>query len=153
MCCLGNICRSPMAEIVLKNLVQARQDANLWKIESCGTAGYHVGDQPDSRTISTCRKHGLDVTVATPARQLKPADFEHFDVVFVMDDSNLANAKHVQQRAKKQYAKLCKLRAYDDQGTSEDVGDPYYGGVQGFETVYQQVTRSLNNWIARDVDG
>ncbi|XP_066926767.1 low molecular weight phosphotyrosine protein phosphatase-like [Clytia hemisphaerica] len=91
--CLGNICRSPMAEGIFKHLVKDRSDTSDWLIESCGTARYHVGEQPDDRTLSTLEKHGIKNFRST-VRQLAKDDFSRFQWIFVFDDENKRNVDH-----------------------------------------------------------
>lgn len=79
MVCLGNICRSPLAEAVLVGMVESRNLAPLIRVDSAGTAGYHVGSEPDERTIETCRKHGVPIN--SRCRQLKKKDFDEFDYI------------------------------------------------------------------------
>ncbi|KNZ47850.1 protein-tyrosine phosphatase [Puccinia sorghi] len=103
--CLGNICRSPMAEAVFRHLVTLNglQD-RFGSIASAGTAGYHVGDHPDPRTVSVCRKHG--VTADSRAQQVVPDDFSTFDYILAMDASNLRNLHHLQPPNSKAQVKL-----------------------------------------------
>jgi protein-tyrosine phosphatase len=132
MVCLGNICRSPLAESVLKSLAPAD-----WVIDSAGTSGFHVGEPPDPRTIQNGRAHGLDLTKLR-GRQFQTADFDHFDHIFVMDHNNLrdvlAAARHDADRNK---VRLLLDVVYPGEG--REVPDPYYGGPEGFERVYQML--------------
>ncbi|GAA5924158.1 tyrosine protein phosphatase LTP1 [Sporobolomyces koalae] len=134
MCCLGNICRSPMAEAVLQDVVNKR-GLKDFQVDSCGTAGYHVGEEPDERTTSVCRKHGVPIN--STARQLQRSDFDKFDYILAMDAwGNLKNIQKVQPKGSK--AKVALFGSFDD---GKDIEDPYYGGKDGFEKTYEQCVR------------
>jgi protein-tyrosine phosphatase len=130
--CLGNICRSPTAEGVLR-AIAAREFPGLEvEVDSAGTANYHVGEPPDRRTVGAGRRRGYELA-GLRARQIQPADFERFDFVLAMDRSNLAEIESRRpQGAPAQVALF--LEFAPDAGTSE-VPDPYYGGVEDFERV------------------
>ncbi|MAO08666.1 MAG: protein-tyrosine-phosphatase [Alteromonas sp.] len=136
MVCLGNICRSPLAEGILKSKV----DSSKVVVESAGTGGWHVGEKPDERSIDVARKHGLDITDQR-GRKFSAYDFENFDYIFVMDNSNyrdvvtLANTKE-----EKEKVQLILEEIFP--GDNVDVPDPYYGGNQGFENVYQMLNEA-----------
>ncbi|KAI1840747.1 hypothetical protein JX265_012968 [Neoarthrinium moseri] len=144
--CLGNICRSTMAEGVFRSLAkQEPYREMIGTVDSCGTGAYHAGDGPDDRTMSTLEGYGItDYTHA--ARKVRPSDFENFDYIFAMDRSNLSDL----QRYKKSSAAKAKVMLfgeYSGTGKSEVVQDPYYGGQQGFETAYQQCLRFSKNFL------
>ncbi len=127
--CLGNICRSPAAEGVMKKLAEGYPVT----IDSAGTAGYHIGDLPDSRMRSHARKRGYDLT--SNARQFDPmVDFEKFDYIIAMDKSNLYDLK-MMDRNKKYQHKLSLMTDYAQTMDVYEVPDPYYGGSEGFEHV------------------
>ncbi|GMM30876.1 tyrosine protein phosphatase [Martiniozyma asiatica (nom. inval.)] len=120
--CLGNICRSPMAEAVFSYV--ANEYGLDLKIESFGTAGYHVGETPDSRTVSTCKKHRVPINHR--AQQIKSSHFNEFDYILCMDESNLQNLKRIQPKNSK--AKLSLFGKYrTDPQFEVIVDDPYYG--------------------------
>ncbi|KDE03446.1 hypothetical protein MVLG_06058 [Microbotryum lychnidis-dioicae p1A1 Lamole] len=130
--CLGNICRSPLAEAVFAHLVQSRGLSNSFdKIDSAGTAGYHVGEEPDERSVATCKKHGVPIN--SLCRQLQKSDFDDFDVIVGMDTMNMTNIEKI--RPKNSKAKVSLFGAYGD---GKVIQDPYYGGPGGFEETYQQ---------------
>ena len=133
--CLGNICRSPLAEGILLHLVKERNLPLV--IDSAGTANYHVGEAPDQRTIVNAQKNKIDLTPLR-ARQFVQNDFDNFDLIFVMDKSNMKNvlklARHEQDKTKVDLF-LNTLHP----GKDLEVPDPYYGGEEGFETVFQLV--------------
>ena len=132
MVCLGNICRSPLAEGILKS----KLDSNF-TVESAGTAAYHVGNKPDPRSIAVARQNGLNIT-SQRARKFIKQDFEDFDIIYAMDNSNYQNiitlAENNQQKEK---VKLILNESFPDKNL--DVPDPYYGGDKGFENVYNML--------------
>ena len=132
MVCLGNICRSPLAEGILKS----KLDSNF-TVESAGTAAYHVGNKPDPRSIAVARQNGLNITNQR-ARKFTKQDFEDFDIIYAMDNSNYQNiialAENCQQKEK---VKLILNESFPDKNL--DVPDPYYGGEKGFENVYNML--------------
>ena len=132
MVCLGNICRSPLAEGILKS----KLDSNFI-VESAGTAAYHVGNKPDPRSIAVARQNGLNITNQR-ARKFIKQDFEDFDIIYAMDNSNYQNiialAENSQQKEK---VKLILNESFPDKNL--DVPDPYYGGDKGFENVYNML--------------
>lgn len=132
MVCLGNICRSPLAEGILRNkLEKAGLDLTL---DSAGTSNYHTGQCPDERTIRNAKKHGIDVS-RLKARQFSAEDYDRFDRIFVMDASNysdvIALARNENDRKK---VELILNSVYPNANMS--VPDPYFGGDQGFENVF-----------------
>nr|WP_299485717.1 low molecular weight protein-tyrosine-phosphatase [uncultured Allomuricauda sp.] len=132
MVCLGNICRSPLAEGVLKSKV----DPSQVFVDSAGTAGYHVGNPPDERSIAVANKYGIDIS-AQKCRRFSKTDFRDFDYIYAMDKSNFSNIiKLANGKVDERKVKL--LLDEVDLGLSE-VPDPYYGGEDGFEKVYQMV--------------
>ena len=131
--CLGNICRSPLAEGILLHLNEKQKLG--WTIDSAGTANYHVGEAPDVRTIKNAAKHSIDLKPLR-ARQFETKDFELFDFIFVMDHSNYQNVIRVSQN--EQHRKKVKLfLEYVSHTSLMEVPDPYYGAEQGFEEVFQ----------------
>jgi protein-tyrosine phosphatase len=141
--CLGNICRSPTAEAVLRALA-AREAPELGlEVDSAGTAGYHVGEPPDPRTRQAAARRGYDLSTLR-ARIVEPRDFERFDLILAMDRENL---QVLQRRAPAAaHERLHLLLEFAPRGEAEDVPDPYYGGANGFEEVLDLVeaaTRGL----------
>lgn len=132
MVCLGNICRSPLAEGILRDKAEK---LNLTvTIDSAGTANYHIGEHPDSRTVANALKHGIDVS-ALKARQFQVEDFDKFDVIFAMDSSNYADVISLaRNKNDKQKVELILNRVYPNSNMA--VPDPYFGGDQGFENVF-----------------
>jgi protein-tyrosine phosphatase len=131
--CTGNICRSPLAEAVFKDLVQKRGLEQRYEVDSAGTHGYHEGDPADPRTIRVGAKHGLEVD--SIAREIRDDDFTHFDVLVAMDRGHLRQMRARCPKALQ--SKLLLMPDYDPEGAVKDVPDPYYGGLEGFEQVYR----------------
>ena len=137
--CLGNICRSPMAEGLLRHHIQQR--GLRCKVDSAGTSAHHAGEHPDRRAQQEMRRHGIDISKQT-SRQLVRKDFERFDCILVMDRSNLANAREL---AGNNEAHLAKIELFV---TDAEVPDPYYGGAEGFSQVYDMVDAAAERWVA-----
>ncbi|MCL6220122.1 low molecular weight protein-tyrosine-phosphatase [Zunongwangia pacifica] len=147
MVCLGNICRSPLAEGVLK----AKVNTNEVYVDSAGTSNYHINDLPDRRSIATARKHGLDITDQR-GRQLTRQDLKDFDHIFVMDNSNYRDALALaESEAEKEKIKLILNEIFP--GENVDVPDPYYGGDQGFENVYQMLDEATAKIVEKLKNG
>lgn len=138
--CLGNICRSPLAEGVFREIVRAEGLEQRFDIDSAGTSDYHTGDSPDPRTIAEAARRGLALQHA--ARQIQGPDFERFDYVVAMDASNLGRTKRVGDSLQ-HGASLHLLREFDDEaGDDLEVPDPYFGGPDGFADVHDMVERA-----------
>lgn len=133
--CLGNICRSPTAEGVMRHQVAAAGLDGAIKIDSAGTGDWHVGEAPDARAQQAARARGYDLS-ALRARQIGDADFERFDLVLAMDGANLAALR---KRCPPQYrGKVRLLMEFAGDGSAGDIADPYFGGARGFEQVLDQ---------------
>lgn len=139
--CLGNICRSPLAEAVFADLVREKGLKNKLETDSCGTAAYHVGDNPDPRTIDVATKHKIPVNHV--GRQLHSSDFSSFDFIVAMDKSNYQNIAAINSASNKIHL----MRDFDSVGKGLDVPDPYYGADDGFEEVFQIVNRCSPNLL------
>ncbi len=139
--CLGNICRSPLAEGILKAKIEER---NLeWLVDSAGTSNYHIGDLPDQRSINIARKHGLDITKQR-ARQFLAPDFENFDLIIAMDSSNYQNVRALARtEGDKKRVKL--MMNFLHPGMNMKVPDPYYDN--NFEGVYEMLDRATDAMI------
>lgn len=137
--CLGNICRSPLAESVFRHLVRERGLEGEFDIDSAGTSAYHAGDPPDARSVATAGARGVQVTGR--ARELRPQDLTRFDYVIAMDAENLDEVNRLQARVGGS-ARVHRLREWDPEASELDVPDPYYGGTHGFERVHDLVERS-----------
>ncbi|WP_290890845.1 low molecular weight protein-tyrosine-phosphatase [Hoeflea sp.] len=143
--CMGNICRSPLAEGILREaLVDAGLGAHV-SIDSAGTGNWHQGDAPDPRSVETASGHGIDIS-AQRARQVAPEDFDRFDLIFAMDRSNAATLK-----ARSPSARHGRIFLFLDYtlGKTADVPDPYYGGADGFENVFQLLREGCKALVSR----
>ena len=144
MVCLGNICRSPLAEGIMRSKL-----SEDFIVDSAGTGGWHAGELPDKRSIATAKNRGLDITNQR-ARQFKRSDFEIFDHIFVMDNSNykdvLALAPNEEAKSK---VKLILNELFPNENV--DVPDPYYGGQDGFENVFDMLDQACEE-IARKLN-
>ena len=134
--CLGNICRSPLAEGIFRHLVEEAGLTNDFEIDSCGTGGWHVGSSPHRESIRIAAAHGISID-SQQARQVKPSDLKHYDVIVAMDRSNQDDLLALNPDSS-----VVLMRAYDDEADSPDVPDPYYGGPDGFKDVYDILYRS-----------
>lgn len=143
MVCLGNICRSPLAEGIL----QSKISRNLCFVDSAGTANYHVGEAPDFRSIAVAKKYGIAIQ-NQKCRQLKPEDFDTFDFIYVMDKSNYANAIQVApNETSKQKVNLILNELYPNE--NREVPDPYYGDLSSFEEVFQLLDQACNKLVEK----
>ncbi len=132
--CLGNICRSPTAEGIFRQIV-AEAGADAWiDIDSAGTSAYHAGDPPDRRSAAAAAAQG--VQLSGRSRQVTPADFDAFDYVVAMDSANLGNLRRIAPTPA-HGTKLSLLRDWDPASRGQDVPDPYYGGSDGFNEVFR----------------
>lgn len=134
MVCLGNICRSPLAQGIMEQKLQ-KYDLNNTFVDSAGTAAYHVGEKPDPRSVDTAKKHGIDITLQR-ARQFTVEDFKKFDKIYVMDSSNLSDVSALAD-GKDDLLMVELILNTVFPGEDAAVPDPYYGGKDGFENVYQ----------------
>lgn len=141
MVCLGNICRSPLAEGILKSKL-----TNDFEIDSAGTIAMHQGKLPDSRSISTAREHGIDITEQR-SRPITKSDLDSFDLIFCMDEENYSNVIRLVEN-ETQKSKIHLILEYAGMGRKE-VPDPYYGGISGFEKVYDMLDEASDKIAAK----
>ncbi len=143
---MGNICRSPVAEGVFNHLATQAGRADEFEVDSAGTGGWHEGELPDPRSRAVARKHGL--TLNRRARQIERADFHRFDLIIAMDRDNLSDLRSFSSLTPEQRAKVKLLREFDPQANGHlDVPDPYYGGPDGFERMYEMIERSARELL------
>ena len=143
--CMGNICRSPTAEGVMRRLLEEAGLADRVEIESAGTGGWHAGEPPDERATLAARRRG--VTLEGAARQVLPEDFRRFDLLIALDRSNLRDLLAVAPD-EDAAEKVRLLREFDPDASGDlDVPDPYYGGDRGFETVLDMVEAACRGLI------
>ncbi len=143
--CLGNICRSPLAEGLFKKLTENNEFKYLISSDSAGTSSYHIGSLPDRRTFENAKSHGL--TLIHHARQFTSGDFHQFDYILAMDSSNLEDIFYMKKGIKDSKVKIFLMRHFDPLAKDADVPDPYLGGMSGFEDVYQILERSTANFL------
>ncbi|HCQ13587.1 low molecular weight protein-tyrosine-phosphatase [Flavobacterium sp.] len=138
MVCLGNICRSPLAEGILAS----KLPKDKFVVDSAGTGNWHVGKQPDSRSIATAKKNGLDIS-SQKGKHFTPQHFEEFDYIYVMDGSNYDDVLFL---AKSEDHKKKVSRILDElfPGDNVDVPDPYYGLQNGFDMVYEMLDEATD---------
>ena len=134
--CLGNICRSPVAEALLRRELAAAGVAAT--VVSAGTGDWHVGRPADPRSQAVAAAHGLEL--GGRARQLRAEDFRDQDVILAMDAANAGDARQLAPHGTE--ARILLMRDFDPQGRGEDVPDPYYGGARGFGDMYEMLERS-----------
>jgi protein-tyrosine phosphatase len=130
--CMGNICRSPAAEIIFRKFVHDAGLDAVFEIDSAGTIGYHHGSPPDSRMAATLERHGY--TVSGHARQIRAEDLAHFDWIITMDESNASEVRQL-AKSKAQQEKIRPLVGFCSDHDDPRVPDPYYGGQRGFDHV------------------
>ncbi|KAF2817092.1 phosphotyrosine protein phosphatases I [Mytilinidion resinicola] len=153
--CLGNICRSPMAEGVFQHIAKPKHGPHhplINQIDSCGTGAYHIGDGPDSRTMSTLADNGIK-SYKHRARKFSTSDFTTFDYIMAMDDDNADHLVRLRKRLLKQNNledhELGRVMLFGEFGgrKGEEIADPYYGARNGFEIAYEQVVRMTNGFL------
>lgn len=139
--CMGNICRSAMAEGLLRHKIEQR-GLDI-AVDSAGTHGYHVGSTYDSRARAELAKHGIYVDDLR-SRQIQVTDFEDFDVIFAADGNNLSD---LSQQFGEAVNHVERMTAYSQRFCGQDVPDPYYGGDEGFAQVYEMLEESIDSWL------
>lgn len=141
--CLGNICRSPAAEGVLRAMTEQQGTTHEWEIDSAGTGDYHIGDLPDRRMRLHARNRGIELTHR--CRQVRQSDFDYFDLIIPMDHSNMRNL-HLMAPTPEADAKIVPMAAFLSGGARYDhIPDPYYEGSEGFELVLDLLTDAITN--------
>ena len=130
--CLGNICRSPLAEGVMRHAAETAGVAHRFTLDSAGCGGWHAGDPPDRRSIACAARHGLDIS-AQRARQVTAGDFDAFDLILGLDRDNVRHLKAMQPPGSRARVALYLEEAL---GRAKDVPDPYYGDDRDFEAVF-----------------
>ena len=143
MVCLGNICRSPLAEGILKH--KAKQKNLSITVDSAGTGDWHIGSPPDSRSIEIAEKHHIDIS-EQKARQFSSYDFKRFDTILVMDTSNLTNVLRLSSN-QNESDKVKLILNYTHPQMQASVPDPYFGGNDGFEEVFQLLNKACDKII------
>jgi len=143
MVCLGNICRSPLAEGLLRDKIKSQKINAL--VDSAGTSNYHIGEAPDPRSAEIARKYGIDIS-DLKGRQFGIEDFDQFDHIFVMDENNYADVLML-CRNQKDKDKIKLILNLTHPGQNKPVPDPYYGGAEGFENMYRLLDAATDKII------
>ena len=140
MVCLGNICRSPLAQGIMENYAP-----NDWYIDSAGTSGWHASERPDTRSILIAKERGITIDQQR-SRQVTVEDFEVFDIIFAMDSSNHSNLiQRAPDESAKNKVRLLLNEAYP--GENRQVPDPYTGGQEGFSHVYELLEEAIQSFL------
>jgi len=142
MVCLGNICRSPLAEGILKSMINTE---NVF-VDSAGTGGYHIGHAPDPRSIDIAKRNGIDISNQI-CRKFNARDFDRFDIIYAMDKENYNNILELASSAPHRTKVRLSLSEID--GGANEVPDPYYGGANGFEEVFQMIDAACKHIAKR----
>lgn len=147
MVCLGNICRSPLAEGILKEFIK-KENLN-WTVDSAGTGAWHVGNPPDKRSIEVAKKHGIDISNQR-ARKIRASDFEEFDIIFAMD---ISNYNDLQRFAidEEERQKIRLILNESNPNKNHSVPDPYWDD-NGFENVYEILNRACKSFIEKHIN-
>jgi protein-tyrosine phosphatase len=143
--CMGNICRSPLAEGIFRQGLIDAGVSELVEVDSAGTGEWHAGEAPDARSVETASGHGIDISMQR-ARQLSQEDYDRFDLIFAMDRSNEATLR---ARAPSSRHDRIHLFLEHTLGSRTDVPDPYYGGVDGFDNVFQLLRDGCNELLVK----
>lgn len=141
--CLGNICRSPLAEGIMKHKLEMAGLSQRITVDSCGTSNYHIGDKPDVRTRNNAVQNGIKLSHL--GRQISASDLDEFDFILAMDRSNHQHIMKL-KNASDHAAKIKLLREFDSE-SGDEVPDPYYGGDRGFQEVFEMLDRSVDGFI------
>ncbi len=148
---MGNICRSPSGENVMRALVGAEGLTKQFEIDSAGTIGYHTGNSPDARMAKAAEARGIRMIGA--ARQVTSADLENFDWVFAMDRDNYRDLKDLEMTCPNPKAKIVMFCDFCEEHNEKEVPDPYYGGPEGFEKVLDLLEDGCGVFIRRFQEG
>lgn len=145
--CLGNICRSPLAQGLMDDLIAKNNLHDYIFTDSAGTGSWHIGSAPDPRTIQNALRHNISLPYF--ARQVCKDDFQIFDYIIAMDHQNLDNLKKICPSQSK--SKLLKIRDFDRLEFGSNVPDPYYGSEEDFENVFQILCHSISNFYKDEI--
>lgn len=144
--CLGNICRSPLAEAIFDQKIKAAGIEDHFKSDSAGTSDFHIGELPDERTIHCAKKYNLPVNHR--GRQVNRTDFRDFDYILAMDENNLRNLNHLKVRFGFEDKEIHLLRNFVPNSEGMSVPDPYYGSEDGFEEIYHILNEAVDHFLA-----
>ncbi len=140
--CLGNICRSPLAEGIFNNKIRELSLQRFLHSDSCGTSDWHLGERPDNRSMQIAGANGIQLV--HQGRQINVRDFDEFDYILAMDEDNLHSLKQIHDPDSDPRARLMLMREFDPEPGPMNVPDPYFGGEDGFLQVYEILDRSCD---------
>ncbi|MFN3759684.1 MAG: low molecular weight protein-tyrosine-phosphatase [Algoriphagus aquaeductus] len=143
--CLGNICRSPLAEAIFNQKIKLLGLEGKFKSDSAGTSDYHIGELPDERTLRCAQRNGLKIDHR--GRQVNRTDFREFDYIIAMDDNNLRNLNNLKARYNFPTKEIHLMRDFVSDWQGLPVPDPYYGGEEGFDEIYQILEESIEGFL------
>ena len=144
--CLGNICRSPAAEAIFINLLEKKGLTDAFIVDSAGTGSWHIGKKADSRMRIAAEKR--DINILSTARQITSKDFEEFNYILAMDDSNIRNIQDLKNRiSSTDYASIKKIQNFRSVFNEQEVPDPYFGGDAGFDYVLDILEDSVSGFL------
>jgi protein-tyrosine phosphatase len=143
--CLGNICRSPLADAVFKHKIAQQGLEKKFRSDSCGTSDFHIGELSDERTLLCAKKHGI--TLNHRGRQINRIDIREFDYIIAMDESNITNIQKLLEQYSLQHNQIFLIREFQPNPDKLEVPDPYYGGEDGFENVYHILDDSIDHLL------
>ncbi len=138
--CLGNICRSPLGEGILRHLAEERGVAEQLRVDSAGTSAHHVGEPPDRRSVAVAARHGIDLS-RQRSRKVVRQDLHDFTLVLAMDRSNFADLARLEADPE---AQVSLMMSFAGESYARDVPDPYYGSGDGFQVVYEMLVEACN---------
>ena len=145
--CLGNICRSPLAEAIFNQKIQALGLSRKFKSDSAGTSDYHIGELPDERSIQCAQRKGLKINHR--GRQVNRTDFRDFDYIIVMDESNLKNLQALKHKYNFADKEIFLMRDFVPGEEGLSVPDPYYGDEKGFDEIFQILDESIESFLTK----
>lgn len=145
--CLGNICRSPLAEAIFNHKVQTMGLGKQFKSDSAGTSDFHIGELPDERSIHCAQKNGLNMSHR--GRQVNRTDFRDFDYILAMDENNLRNLNNLKVRYNFPEKQIHLIRDFVEGWEGLPVPDPYYGDEQGFEEIYRILDQCVDHFLVK----
>lgn len=143
--CLGNICRSPLAEGIFRHLAEQRGLASSYPADSAGTGGWHIGHPPDYRSVKVALGHGIDIS-SLRARRVDPSDFKRPGLILAMDNNNLAHLRKMTPPGSRSDIALFGNYAFGDE---TEIPDPYYGGLPDFERVYSMLLTGCSSILEK----
>ncbi|ERM84834.1 hypothetical protein P872_22500 [Rhodonellum psychrophilum GCM71 = DSM 17998] len=143
--CLGNICRSPLAEAIFNHKLKAQNLIDKFSSDSCGTSDYHIGELPDERTLKCAKRNNIPIDHR--GRQIHRVDIREFQYIIAMDDSNKSNIQEQIKQSGLKHKKVFLMREFQSDPDHIDVPDPYYGNEDGFDLVYNILDDSINSLL------